>query len=329
MTPALPPSSRNRQRMLRRVQIIISLTLLVGLIWYIDWTTVWHTLRTASIGIIGLGVVVYYGGVLLSTIKWQLILHIEQMHVPLQRLIRWYLIGAFANNFLPSDIGGDIGRGIYAARYTGRPLAITRSIIVERFTGLLMMLVFAGLGVGVLLQQWYLMVGLVGGGGVMILFGRWLSAWFRRTRWFAATTAVRLEQARTVLTLYRNHTARVTLILTLSLVFQALAGVGVWINLLAVHTNVPLIPTILAAALTNVVGILPISINGWGVRESLLIGLLSPYAPASGVLAGALLARILVLCASLIGALALMGEQQQSGSSTAPPNDTSPNNPVV
>jgi uncharacterized membrane protein YbhN (UPF0104 family) len=89
-----------------------------------------------------------------------------------------------------------------------------------------------------------------------------------------------------------------------------LAGFGAWFNLRAVHAELPLLIVLLAAAITNALGVLPIAINGWGVKEAVFVSLLTPYhAPASDLLAGMLLARALVLVASLVGVVPLVLER--------------------
>jgi hypothetical protein len=63
--------------------------------------------------------------------------------------------------------------------------------------------------------------------------------------------------------------------------------------------------------MAGVLGVLPIAINGWGVRESVFVTLLAPLGAAPGdILAGVLLGRALVLALSLVGAAPLLLERK-------------------
>jgi uncharacterized membrane protein YbhN (UPF0104 family) len=122
------------------------------------------------------------------------------------------------------------------------------------------------------------------------------------------------RQCSAVAMLYLRQPRAVALVLLLSLLFQMLAGFGAWLNLRAVHAELPLLIILLAAAITNTLGVLPIAINGWGVKEAVFVSLLTPYhAPASDLLAGMLLARALVLVASLVGLVPLVLERTRGG----------------
>jgi len=76
--------------------------------------------------------------------------------------------------------------------------------------------------------------------------------------------------------------------------------------MLAVGVDLPFLTVVPIAALVGLIGLLPVSINGWGVREVLIVTLLTPLgAPADRVLAGALLGRFLVLVVTLVGGVLL------------------------
>jgi uncharacterized membrane protein YbhN (UPF0104 family) len=108
-------------------------------------------------------------------------------------------------------------------------------------------------------------------------------------------------------------------VFAISLAFQLLAGYGVWLNLSAVGAQLPLHVVVLATAIAGVAGLLPITINGWGVREGLFVALLTPFGATAGqALAGALLGRCLVLLVTLPGAaLLVLGRRAAQAASPA------------
>jgi uncharacterized membrane protein YbhN (UPF0104 family) len=312
MIPRVLTAKLTSRRVVALAQGFGSLLLIGWLVQHVSWQASLRALAQASPGLIALGCAVYYLGIVLSCYKWYVILRIEQIRIPLEHLVRWYLIGSLANHFLPSDVGGDVGRGFYASRFAGNPIAIARSILVERATGLGMMLVLAWIGLIVVVGAATLALLLLSG---LLLSS--IAAWvlLRAARHRLPERLQPLaRRCSAVAALYLRQPRAVALVLVLSLLFQMLAGFGAWLNLRAVHAGLPLLIVLLAAAITNALGVLPIAINGWGVKEAVFVGLLRPYhAPASDLLAGMLLARALVLVASLVGIVPLVLERTRGG----------------
>ncbi|HTP40813.1 MAG TPA: lysylphosphatidylglycerol synthase transmembrane domain-containing protein, partial [Nitrospiria bacterium] len=55
---------------------------------------------------------------LLLAYRWQVLLNVLSLNIPLRQLYGTYLIGVFFNNFLPTTIGGDMVRGLDLYRHT-------------------------------------------------------------------------------------------------------------------------------------------------------------------------------------------------------------------
>lgn len=312
----MPGTAKNTwaRPLLLGARAALSLGLLALLAYSLDWRSITSALAEASPALVMASGLLYYLGIGLSCWKWQLLLRLERVEAGAGRLVRWYLIGAFASNFLPTDIGGDLGRGYLAGRATGQPLAVARSIIVERLSGLLFMLLLAWVGALVLLPWRGLTLGLgaaglVGVGALWAGRGRapsrgrpmaWGAAlWSRlpvKLREIAASTGEVAVRA-------RRRPTTLALLLLLSLIVQLHAGFGLWLNLYAVGARLPLAPVVLVMALASLIGLLPVSLNGWGVREAVLVALLAPLgADPARVVASSLLARAVILVLSAGGA---------------------------
>ncbi|NCC93999.1 MAG: flippase-like domain-containing protein, partial [Opitutae bacterium] len=78
-----------------------------------------------------------------STWKWWYLLRKQGHPLPFRHLYRWYFIGYFYSNFLPSNVGGDVARAWLAGRRCGSGSAALISIFAERFTGSLVLLALA------------------------------------------------------------------------------------------------------------------------------------------------------------------------------------------
>jgi glycosyltransferase 2 family protein len=308
----------------RLIQALCSLALLAWLLMSVHWADLWDAFAHASPLLIAFSGTLYYLGILLSCLKWRLTLHVEQIDLPLSRLVSWYLIGAFASNFMPTNIGGDLGRYFFAGRAVGRPLAVARSIIVERLSGLAMLLALAWLGALLfpVYQPWALLAfGLVCVGGLVLLvlhqFARGNLLLARLWGCLPERLQQALSESLAIGGQYWRRPRVLVPVLLISTIFQAMAGCTLWLNLWAVGVVLPPIPTISVGIIIGAIGLLPITVNGWGLREAAIITLLGPLgAPMAGVLAGALLSRAILLVLSLPGAILLLWEQR-GGAHTA------------
>lgn len=80
---------------------------------------------------------------LVSTMKWNLFLKERGHKISISRLFNLYMIGKFFNNFVPSMIGGDISRIYLLGKQIDSNSKSAASVFLERFTGLLAMIVLA------------------------------------------------------------------------------------------------------------------------------------------------------------------------------------------
>jgi uncharacterized protein (TIRG00374 family) len=76
-----------------------------------------------------------------SCFKWKILLDARGPKVRFRNLVRIYLIGYFFSNLLPSTVGGDVVRSFYAGKEIGDQTYSAVCVFLERFTGILFMLV--------------------------------------------------------------------------------------------------------------------------------------------------------------------------------------------
>jgi uncharacterized protein (TIRG00374 family) len=82
-------------------------------------------------------------GLLISAYRWQILIRAQGDEVPLGFLAKSYLVGNFFNLFLPTRFGGDVVRIWDGSRYSHSLLKSSAIVIVERFTGVIILLLFA------------------------------------------------------------------------------------------------------------------------------------------------------------------------------------------
>jgi uncharacterized protein (TIRG00374 family) len=257
------------------------------------------------------------GVVLLGAFRWQLFLRPLELALPIGTLVRMYFVGTFFNAFLPTGAGGDAYKA-FRLRAAGGALAQSfASVLLDRAASLVGLALIAVAAVTIELGRGdtgpviVLALGLAGGILLSaVLFpaiaailrgrarqGRWgIEAKFRRTIQ-AISTAIKDPVA-------------VRFGIAAGIASQGLA-VGSHIMLLrALRISVP-VPTIAAIVMISTVATLvPLTINGLGLREGVFVWALGRYGIShDAALAFAVLVLGVLLATSATGGIVylLMG----------------------
>ena len=112
----------------------------------------------------------------ISTLKWKVLLGQQGHAVSFGYLMRVYFIGYYFSNFLPSNFGGDVVRSMYTGRRIGSQQRAAVAVFLERFTGLVLLLVLVVVMpwlVSGMISSPYFWVPAVGAGGLLMVIG-WL-----------------------------------------------------------------------------------------------------------------------------------------------------------
>lgn len=270
-SPALLPPARPRVRPMFIVKAVVSGGLLMVLLSWFDLHLLLDLFTHIALPWLVLGMVLHQTQYLLSAKKWQVILRADGHDVPLTTLWKVYLISGFFGLFLPSGIGGDVHR-VWALRRHGIMTSKSAaSVLFDRVTGLFMLLSIGVIGAALTVGR-ELLPYIFAGYGLVVALGLVLSS---------NRVAGRLPEARGRYTgfvirvlqsfnCYRNCRLTLWVVAGISLLFQFNIVLIVWCYTRALHI-VPgevsfsellaIVPTVF---LTDV---LPISINGVGVRE--------------------------------------------------------------
>lgn len=255
------------------IRIAVSAFLLGIVAWRTDWNIVREKFANLNWGLwlLAIGVSVAAQG--FSARRWQLFAREMQFVRTLPQYFAFYLIGAFFNLVFPTSVGGDVVRVLYLDAKSGRKLAAFASVFLERVNGLLVLIGVACVGVLVTpipLPGWiHAIVWSVGGcalAGIIALplLQRWpLVPLERRVQMKAL-----LDQV---------HAPRVLGEATLMSVLVQVSGViGLWLIALSLGIDLPPAYFCILGPMVSLLTLLPITMNGMGVRELGTIVFLAP-----------------------------------------------------
>jgi uncharacterized membrane protein YbhN (UPF0104 family) len=215
-----------------------------------------------------------------SAVRWRMFARAAGLGGGWRQYLGYYFVGMFFNLVLPTSVGGDVVRGWYLARHRGRGVAAFLSVLAERGSGVLVLAAVACVAAAccpVPLPWWVAAavaaVGAAGAAGVASLpaAGRVL-----RLRPFASPKFDRLRAAADLGADYLRRPRLLAATTALSAVVQvsnvvvvALIGAGLGLKVQPLYYGV-LVP------LVTLLTLLPVSLNGMGLREAGTVVLLAP-----------------------------------------------------
>ncbi len=142
------PSGASRARNL--VAPALKATVSVALLWLllsrVDGARLWSLARNATPSWLIAALGLYSVMVLASAWRWGLLLRAQHISLPFRRLTSSFLVATFFNNFLPSNIGGDVVRIADTAPAAGSKTLATTVVLIDRGVGLLGLALMAAIG---------------------------------------------------------------------------------------------------------------------------------------------------------------------------------------
>jgi uncharacterized membrane protein YbhN (UPF0104 family) len=263
-------------------KLAVSGLLLAFLFSRVDLSAVWSSARQASVPWLIVAMGFYALNMIASTWRWRLLLNAQQVRLPGRRLFGSLLVANFFNNFLPSNIGGDVIRIRDTAHAARSKTIATTVVLVDRGLGLLALVLIAAVGASMAVRMhgsdsapvwpsWLWGVFLVG--AAITAPAMYSPAGVNRllqplTILHPEWIGTRIDAMTGVLNRLRQHPLAVVGCFGGAILVQAL--VVVFYFAIVNSLGIPIRPWDLAVIvpLSIVVQMLPVSVNGFGVREA-------------------------------------------------------------
>jgi hypothetical protein len=286
-----------------------------GLVWYllreVDLDESGEHLAgfDAGLGIVALLVVALL--FLIAALRWRIYARALNISLNVGTAFRLYLIGQFFGQILPAGVGGDAVRVWLLAR---RGVAVgpgASSVVLERLTGLIGIVIL----IAVLLPLTFSYVGdsgmrlylvlilAIAAAGISAIIG--LSFVPRLiTRWRAVAVISKLADVASE----ARHTGLMLKpalsVLLLSVFMHLLAVLTVYILALGLGMEITPLACLALVPVVLLLSTLPISVAGWGVRETVMVSALGfAGAESSEAFALSILFGLALLALSLVGAV--------------------------
>lgn len=136
-------SSISRWRWSYTGRLLLTAAILVAVLSQIDLRAMTVAMKQSLGPILAAAVLCNSLALVISAVKWDWLLQALRVRARVWDLLKLYTIGFFVNAFLPSVVGGDLLRWRMAGRHTGHYVETAASIVAERVTGLVALLLLS------------------------------------------------------------------------------------------------------------------------------------------------------------------------------------------
>src|SRR6266852_3836467 len=296
------------------VRAVVTLLLLAFLLKSMKWsmlvTTIMHVSHTFLLIGLSAGVLCIF----FSAYGWRSVVLAENIKADLARLIDLYLVGISFSHFLPTSMGGDAVKAYYVGRDSRNTPGATSAVLMSRITSFVGMLLIAlpalailhahftdQVVISFLLLSLLLIAAILGSALVALLLPK-LSSRFLKGKWTHNRVFVKVLEVGVALS-YAFRRPRSLLSATLfGMLFWVASFLNYYGYAAALGLHVPLTFYAVAIPFVSIIAALPISINGFGVREGAFVYLFSTiHVPPTTSLSLALLMDAQVLLFGIIG----------------------------
>jgi len=306
------------------VKAIVSIGLLALLFSRVDVSRLWGVARNASLGWLAFALLLYLAMLLASALRWGVLLRAQHVRLPFSFLTQSFLVATFFNNFLPSNIGGDVIRIADSAKAAGSKTLATTVVLIDRGLGVLGLALIAATGATIMQRM---AVGPVGPGILWAGFGLGAIIATPALLMPEAVTKLlqplrvfhrewvdeRIEKLTYALTRFKETPAALAACFAGAVVVQAI--LVLFYVAIARSMNIPIGFAELAVIVpvSFIVQMVPLSVNGFGIREATFgfyftrLGL-----PLESALVVSFVGAALIMLFSLSGGVAYLSRTARS-----------------
>ncbi|HAF07968.1 TPA: hypothetical protein DCG82_06150 [candidate division WOR-3] len=259
------------------LRILITVLILFLIFRNIDTTQLFKILKNSNIFLLFLSVITIGIVCFIISLRWQLVLKLYNFNVSIWRAFRIYNIAFFFNNFLPSTIGMDFIRGAYIVSDEKRIADVISSIIIERWIGLLGIIVYISITPLIFFKygvtKYFLYVSIIGILASVIFITVIISDKvfnffiFLFSKIKILKIGEKINSLMNSLRIIKHRKSDLVYNLFLSIMIQVVFVVTNHLIVISQGLSVKLIDEIIYVPFISIISMIPITINGLGLRE--------------------------------------------------------------
>ena len=304
-------SFMSNPRLVRILKLVVKLFVSVSIIAYllstVDFNLVLERLKTADMFLVFLSVCLLFVLVFPQALRWKIIIDASEAKLKLSYAVGTTMVGWFFNQVLPSSVGGDAFRVWYAYRFGVRLRTATQSVIFDRISALMAVVLILLISspwlnlvfssdqpvFTVLLFAFALLLGCI----ILLVADRFIPSFTP-----AAVKGQVVEFSGAARKVFLGGTGIRVIAISCAIHFSV--ALAVWLLALSMQIQLNIIHIFLLMPVILFVTAIPVSIAGWGIRESSMVVVLGMVGvPAESAISLSLSFGLAMLFASLPGGI--------------------------
>ncbi len=283
---------RKKDILVFSLKLIFSVTVLAFiLISRTSLQDIFTTLKSADLLFLGISFSLHALGLFISAVRWQILIKAQDDYATIGFLAKSYLVGAFFNLFLPTRIGGDVVRIWDGSRYSKSLVKSSAIVLVERLTGVIVLLIFALCASLLRLEMaqkfpviWVSLIMSFLGFGVLILFltpvAEIFLGKFPEKNPFAKIK-LKISRFRETILLYRKKSGALGKAFFWAILLQVNVIFHYYLIGKALHLDIPFLDYFIFIPIVHLILLIPFTINGLGLREGTYMEIFKYYGISS------------------------------------------------
>lgn len=246
---------------------------------HIDFTRAWQIANGLPLALAAGAMLLLILQAMLSALRWVLVSRRTAAHLPFAPALAVFMLSLFYNQALPSTVPGDAARIWGAARFGGKGEAVV-GVLLDRILTLLALLLLAGVSITTLLLErvttpllvipLLVLASAFVALSILVIFRHRIQELFSPR---AGAFVLRLGDA-----LHRLASSSDLVWLgAVSLLIHALGIATIWVLAQGMGISLSAKAVFVAMPLVLLAALVPVSVNGWGVREGTMVAVLAMF----------------------------------------------------
>lgn len=132
-----------KHKLLQLFKIVISVGLITFLVWKISPGKLIPYISNMNLTYLLIALAVFFASSLLGSLQWSLLLNAGGVRLMFLKAFRLYFVGLFFNNFLPTNVGGDAMKIFDVTRSGNDPHQVFAITLLDRVIGISMLCILA------------------------------------------------------------------------------------------------------------------------------------------------------------------------------------------
>ena len=263
-------------RLKTAAKVAVSVGLLGWVVHKAGLRNIADTLANASLGWLAAAILLGFAATCVQATQWHALLEAHGLRRTWWRCLRLVFVGNTFNSILPSSIGGDVARAMMVADSPAERVPAASTVVLQRLCNFPGMMVLMGLGVLLTLGdpraseiRAVAVAGvLLGAAGLALCMTPLLGHLARRPMLQRGRPGRILAKLLGALDAFRGRRTELVLASVRGTGFWGLSVLNQWAFMHAVGIGIGLSYAAIVVTTINALTMLPISINGYGIREN-------------------------------------------------------------